>query len=106
MQTGETPLFYAIQQGNAKGVDLLVGHGAKISIENKSGLSPLQFARSKLINTPRTNMEESQQLTIKYEEIIRRLESAHVENSKHVGTETGPTLKSRAQKSLAQLVRR
>lgn len=100
--SGETPLFYAIRHTNVEAVDLLLRHGARISTKNKFGKFPLQYARDQNEN----GMKQDQMLRMKHEEIIRRLETATIEHEQHVGMETEPTLKSRARKSLVQLMGR
>ncbi|KAF3808513.1 Vegetative incompatibility protein HET-E-1 [Colletotrichum gloeosporioides] len=109
-QNGETPLFYAIRYTEVEAVDLLVKHGARISTENKFGKLPLQYAQDQLTrpinNLNEFNTERRQLLRAKREEIIRRLESATVEHDQHAGMTTKPTLKSRAQKTLVQLIKR
>ncbi|KAK2736981.1 37s ribosomal protein rsm22 [Colletotrichum kahawae] len=105
--SGETPLFYAIRHTNVEAVDLLVRYGARISMKNKFGELPLQYARDQLAHpTNGFNVESHQLHRTKCEEIIRRLESATVEHNQHLGMATKPTLKSRAQKTLVQLIKR
>ncbi|KAF4828016.1 Vegetative incompatibility protein HET-E-1 [Colletotrichum tropicale] len=79
VQSGETPLFYAIRDANVKAVDVLVRNGAKISIKNKSGTLPLQYARDQLalpLNDNINVQEQRQRLRMKQEEIVRKLKSA------------------------------
>ncbi|KAF5516576.1 Vegetative incompatibility protein HET-E-1 [Colletotrichum siamense] len=104
VQSGETCLFYAIRQANVEAVDLLVRHGARISTKNKSGYLPLQYARDQRARPPEEHIIVQEQRRLhgmKLEEIIRILESATIEHG-----ETKPTFKSRAQNTLAQLMKR
>ncbi|KAF4852534.1 Vegetative incompatibility protein HET-E-1 [Colletotrichum siamense] len=109
-QSEETPLLYAIRHTNVEAVDLLLKHGARISMKHKSGKLPLQYAQDQLThpisNFNGFNIESRELLRTKREEIIRRLESATVEHDQHVEMATKPTLKSRAQKTLVQLIKR
>ncbi|KAF4825043.1 Vegetative incompatibility protein HET-E-1 [Colletotrichum siamense] len=109
-QSEETPLLYAIRHTDVEAVDLLVKYGARISIKHKLGKLPLQYARDQLTqpisNFNGFNIESRELLRTKREEIIRRLESATAEHDQHVVTATKSTLKSRAQKTLVQLMKR